>query len=209
MSSSGRRGRLYVLSAPSGAGKTTVARDLVRSVPDIGISRSFTTRAPRGEERHGVDYDFVSEAEFLEMRSQDAFLEWAEIFGVAFYGTGKAITEQRLSSGEDLILVIDVQGARKLRAAGVPFVGVFLMPPSYEALEGRLRGRHDVTEAQVQKRLATARVEMAAVDDYDYVVVNDDLCQCVLQLRTIVLAERNRRDAMQPEVERIRATFGE
>jgi guanylate kinase len=198
-----------VLSAPSGAGKTTVARQLVKSVPSIGISRSFTTRAPRRDEVDGVDYDFIDQAEFDRMKAAGGFLECADVFGLASYGTGRENTERRLASGEDLILVIDVQGAGKLRADGVPFVGIFLMPPSYEALETRLRGRNDVSEEKLQRRLETARIEMCAVEDYDYVVVNDDLCDCVLQLRAIVLAQRSRRDVMRDEVTQIRATFGD
>ena len=163
---SSRRGRLFIVSAPSGTGKTTIARRVVEATRDVGISRSYTSRAVRAGERDGVDYTFVSTARFLELREAGAFLEWAEVFG-DFYGTGAAETERRLGAGEDLVLVIDVQGARKVRAAGAPAVGIFLMPPSLEQLEQRLRGRNRDPKAAIARRLATARDEIAAFVEYD------------------------------------------
>jgi len=205
--SSSRRGRLYIVSAPSGTGKTTIVRKLVASLPRLGISRSYTTRPIRPGEADGVDYNFIPVESFAAMREAGAFLEWAEVFG-QFYGTGVADTERRLCGGEDLVLVIDVQGAAKVRAAGIPTVGVFLLPPSYSVLESRLRSRSRDPEDQIQRRLATAREEVHAVSGYDYVVVNDEIDGCVDRLRAIVLAERSRQAAMREEAKRIAATFG-
>jgi guanylate kinase len=203
---SNRRGRLFIVSAPSGAGKTTVVRRMVEATPGVGISRSYTSRLVRAGEREGVDYNFVSAARFAELREAAAFLEWAEVFG-DLYGTGRADTEARLSSGEDLVLVIDVQGARKVRAAGVESVGIFLMPPSLGLLEQRLRGRSRDPEPAILRRLATAREEITAFPEYDYVVVNDEIEPCVDRVRAIVLAERSRRDRMAAEADAISSTF--
>lgn len=203
---SNRRGRLFILSAPSGAGKTTIARRVVESTEAVGISRSYTSRPKRPGEREGVDYNFVTADRFRELRAAGAFLEWAEVFG-DFYGTGVADTESRLAAGEDLLLVIDVQGARKVREAGVENVGVFLMPPSYGVLEQRLRGRGRDPEAAIARRLVTAREEIRAFVEYDYVVVNDEVGPCADRVRAILLAERSRRTAMTPAAEDVASTF--
>jgi guanylate kinase len=204
--SSSRRGQLFIVSAPSGAGKTTIVRRMLETTPGIGVSRSYTSRSIRAGETDGVDYNFVTPQRFQELRSGNAFLEWAEVFG-DYYGTGAAETESRLASGEDLVLVIDVQGARKVRAAGVRSVGVFLMPPSRAGLEVRLRNRRRDPEAAILRRLDTAREEIQAFVEYDYVVVNDEVEPCAERLRAIVLAERCRREAMADEATEIAATF--
>ena len=203
---SNRRGGLFIVSAPSGAGKTTIVRGMVEATPGVGISRSYTSRPVRNGERDGVDYTFVSREKFVELREAGTFLEWAEVFG-DLYGTGRPDTEARLAAGEDLVLVIDVQGARKVRAAGVESVGIFLMPPSFADLERRLRGRSRDPEAAILRRLATAREEIRAYPEYDYVVVNDDVATCVERVRAIVLAERARRDRMRADAEAIASTF--
>jgi guanylate kinase len=204
MSSS--RGRLYIVSAPSGTGKTTIARRLVASVAGIGISRSYTSRPIRPGEEDGVDYNFIPAAKFTLMRDADAFVEWAEVFG-NYYGTGVEDTERRLNAGEDLVLVIDVQGARKVREAGIKTVGVFLLPPSFEVLESRLRRRSRDPEEQILRRLQAAREEVHAASEYDYLVVNDDIDDCVDRLRAIVLAERSRLAAMKDQTAAIAAGF--
>ena len=204
--SSSCRGRLFIVSAPSGAGKTTIVRRMVEITGGVGVSRSYTSRPMRAGERDGVDYNFVTADRFREMRDAHAFLEWAEVFG-DFYGTGSAETEARLAGGEDLVLVIDVQGARKVRAAGVPTVGVFLLPPSFGSLERRLRDRQRDPEAAILRRLETARVEIEAYREYDYVLVNDEVEPCAGQLRAIVLAERSRRDHVVDCAEAIAGTF--
>jgi guanylate kinase len=204
--SSKRRGRLFIVSAPSGTGKTTIVRRLVESVDGLGISRSFTSRPVRNGEQDGVDYNYIPAERFVLMRDAGAFIEWAEVFG-NYYGTGAEDTERRLATGEDLVLVIDVQGARQVREAGVPSVGIFLLPPSFAVLEERLRRRSRDPEEQLRRRLTMARAEVLSVSDYDYVVVNDALDGCVEQLRAIVLAERARYAAMKDVVEGIVTSF--
>jgi guanylate kinase len=204
--SSSRRGRLFIVSAPSGAGKTTIVRRMIETTPGIGVSRSYTSRPVRAGECEGVDYNFVTADRFRELRDAGALLEWAEVFG-DFYGTGAGETEGRLAAGEDLVLVIDVQGARKVRAAGVATIGVFLMPPSLASLEQRLRRRARDPEAAILRRLETAREEIKAYPEYDYVVVNDEIDPCAEHLRAVVLAERCRLDAMAGEAKAIADTF--
>lgn len=201
-----RRGVLFIVSAPSGTGKTTLVERLVGLTPGVEISRSFTSRPARAGESHGVDYFFVTRERFVAMREKDQFLEWAEVFG-NLYGTGVDETERHLASGIDLILVIDVQGARKLRDTGVEATTIFVLPPSFEVLERRLRGRSKDTEAQIARRLQVAREEVHAFPEYDYVVVNDDVDGAVARLRAIVQAERARLAVMRPEAERIVETF--
>jgi guanylate kinase len=199
-------GLLFVVSAPSGTGKTTVVERLVQVVPDLGLSRSYTSRAARVGEVDGVDYNFITRQRFEAMIAQDAFLEWADVFG-NFYGTAAADTARERASGRDLVLVIDVQGARQVRTRCVGTVGVFVLPPSYEVLEQRLRGRSKDAEAAMQRRLATARAEVAAFVEYDYVIVNDELDACVQRLAAIVQAERASLHAMRPKAEEIVETF--
>ena len=206
MSSSPRRGLLFVVSAPSGTGKTTVVERLAQVVPDLVLSRSYTSRTIRSGECDGVDYNFITRARFEAMIAEAAFLEWADVFG-NFYGTSAADAERELAAGRDLVLVIDVQGARQVRKLSRNLIGVFVLPPSFEALEQRLRGRSKDSEEAMRRRLATAREEVAAVDEYDYVVVNDELDACVDRLRAIVLAERARRSAMTPAIAAITSSF--
>jgi guanylate kinase len=203
-----RRGLLFVVSAPSGTGKTTVVERLVHVLPDLALSRSYTSRAARPGETDGVDYNFVSRARFEEMVAADAFLEWADVFG-NFYGTCAMDAERDLSQGRDLVLVIDVQGARQVRQRCRDIVGVFVMPPSFAVLEQRLRGRSKDTEEAMQRRLQTARAEVAAFTEYDYVIVNDALEACVDRLRSIVIAERTRLRSARAAAERIVNTFQE
>ena len=200
------RGLLFVVSAPSGTGKTTVVERLVQIFPDLGMSRSYTSRALRDGEKDGVDYNFITRERFEAMVEEDAFLEWADVFG-NLYGTGKAETERELAGGRDLVLVIDVQGARQVRSHGANAIGIFVLPPSFEALERRLRGRSKDSEDAIRKRLATARREVRAVAEYEYVIVNDELDACVDRLRSIVLAERARPRVMAPTVARIVGSF--
>jgi guanylate kinase len=201
-----RRGLLFVVSAPSGTGKTTVVERLVHVLPDLALSRSYTSRVARPGETDGVDYNFVSRVRFEEMVAADAFLEWADVFG-NFYGTCAMDAEHDLSQGRDLVLVIDVQGARQVRQRCRDTVGVFVMPPSFAVLEQRLRGRSKDTEEAMQRRLQTARAEVAAFTEYDYVIVNDALEACVDRLRAIVIAERTRLRSARTEAERIVNTF--
>lgn len=201
------RGQLFVVSAPSGTGKTTVVERLVQVVPGLTMSRSYTSRNARAGERDGVDYNFVSRAAFEGMVGRGEFLEYADVFG-NFYGTGRTDAERLMASGMDVVLVIDVQGAGQVRATGIPLVTVFVLPPSFEVLEQRLRGRGKDPDAAIRRRLETARTEVAAYEDYDYLVVNDDLDACVTAMRSIILAERVRRMRMRHTAEAILKTFG-
>jgi guanylate kinase len=201
-----RRGLLFVVSAPSGTGKTTIAERLVQVVPDLSLSRSYTSRAIRPGEADGIDYNFITRARFEQMVAAEAFLEWADVFG-NLYGTGAEDAESYLMAGRDLVLVIDVQGARQVRVRCAGTVGVFVLPPSFPVLEQRLRGRSSDSEQAMQRRLQTARDEVAAFNEYDYVVVNDELEACVDRLRSIVLAERTRLRSMRTAAEEIVRTF--
>src|SRR3954468_25025885 len=203
---SGRRGLLFVVSAPSGTGKTTVAERLVQVVPELSLSRSYTSRTIRAGEVEGIDYNFITRARFEEMIAAGAFLEYADVFG-NFYGTCADDAEVFLAGGGDLVLVIDVQGARKVRERCVGTVGVFVLPPSFAVLEQRLRGRSSDTEAAMQRRLQTARDEVAAFSEYDYVVINDELEACVDRVRSIVLAERTSLRCTRGAAEEIVKTF--
>jgi guanylate kinase len=201
-----RRGLLFVISAPSGTGKTTVVEKLVQVTPDLALSRSYTSRAIRAGEHDGIDYNFISRAGFEAMIREDAFLEWADVFG-NLYGTSAADAERELTAGRDLVLVIDVQGARQVRLRCADTVNIFVLPPSFAVLEQRLRGRSKDSEESMQRRLRTARNEVAAVLEYDYVVVNDALDACVERMRAVVIAERARLRCMQGVSERIIGTF--
>jgi len=201
-----RRGLLFVVSAPSGTGKTTVVERLVQVVPGLSLSRSYTSRPMRDGERDGVDYNFITRIRFEGMANAGAFLEWAEVFG-NLYGTCAADTDAMLAAGNDVVLVIDVQGARQVRTRSADTIGVFVLPPSFDVLEQRLRGRSKDPEAAIERRLATARDEIGAVGEYDYVVVNDALEACVDRLKAIVLAERARPRAMAGDIARIVSSF--
>jgi guanylate kinase len=170
------------------------------------MSRSYTSRAARQGETNGVDYNFVTRARFEEMVAAGEFLEWADVFG-NLYGTCASDTEHALAAGDDVVLVIDVQGARKVRQSGAPVTSIFVMPPSYAVLEQRLRGRSKDSEEAMQRRLKVARDEVASFADYDYVVINDELTAAVDRLRAIVLAERARLPRMSRTAEQIVKSF--
>jgi guanylate kinase len=204
--SSRSRGLLFIVSAPSGAGKTTLVERLVEQVPHLRMSRSYTSRAARQGETDGVDYNFVLRDRFEAMGAAGEFLEWADVFG-NLYGTGAADTEKLLAAGDDVVLVIDLQGARKVRARGLQTCAVFVMPPSFEVLEQRLRGRSKDAEEAIQRRLQVARDEVAAFTEYDFVVVNDEIAAAVDRLRGIVVGERARLPRMKREAEAIVRTF--
>jgi len=197
---------LFVISAPSGTGKTTVVERLVQLVPGLALSRSYTSRPARTGETDGVDYNFVTRSNFEQMIADDVFLEWADVFG-NLYGTSGSDSHRDLARGSDLLLVIDVQGARQVRLRCKDTVGVFVLPPSFSVLEQRLRGRSKDPEDAVQRRLRTARNEVAAFLEYDYVVVNDELEACVERLKAIILAERARLQSVRAEAERIVESF--
>jgi guanylate kinase len=186
-------GLLLVLSAPSGAGKTTLARRLVEREPDARFSVSVTTRAPRGQEREGVDYHFVTPERFEELVAGDAFAEWAKVHGNR-YGTLRSTVEDALAGGRIAVFDIDVQGGDRIRARWPGrSAAVFLLPPSLEELERRLRGRSTDEPEAIARRLVAARAEIArGAASYDYLVVNDDLERALAQVRAVVASERAR-----------------
>ena len=202
----GGRGLLFIVSAPSGTGKTTLVERLVLRVPGLQMSRSYTSRQARVGERDSVDYNFISRDRFDAMVREGAFLEWADVFGNC-YGTSAADTDALLAAGKDVVLVIDVQGARQVRSRGIETVSVFVLPPSAAVLEQRLRGRSKDSEDQIRKRLEVACREVSDFAQYEYVVVNDELDTAVSRLEAIVLAERARVKVMRHQTEQIIDTF--
>lgn len=200
-------GIVYILSAPSGAGKSTLAARLRQMFPDIEFSISYTTREPRGNEQHGREYYFVSRAEFEQMLAQGEFLEHAEVFG-NYYGTARRTVEEARERGHDLLLDIDVQGARQIREKIPDAVAIFILPPSRPVLERRLRERSQAENAAsedvIQRRLLTASKEIENYPNYGYILVNDRLEDSIEQLKAIVLAERLKRAPAKPSAEQAR-----
>jgi guanylate kinase len=184
-------GRLFIVSAPSGAGKTSLTRALVPRLALAGItariSVSYTTRAPRPGEQDGVHYHYVSEARFMEMIQDGAFLEHAQVFGRR-YGTGRETTDALLAEGTQVLLDIDWQGARQVKRLRPDAVGIFILPPSREELERRLRGRAQDGDETIAARMAEARSEMQHCDEYDYLIVNDVFAFALDELTAIVRA---------------------
>ncbi|MFT4171963.1 MAG: guanylate kinase [Rhodocyclaceae bacterium] len=182
-------GILYIVSAPSGAGKTTLVRGLLAADPAVRLSVSYTTRAPRVGEIDGVAYHFTDVARFMAMRDADEFVEWAEVHG-NYYATSSTWMGEQLAAGQDVLLEIDWQGAAQVRAKFPGAVGVFIMPPSYAVLEARLRGRATDHPDVIQRRLAAAQDEMRRVDDFEYVIINNDLQEATSDLCAVVRAAR-------------------
>lgn len=182
------KGKLFVMSAPSGAGKTTLVRQVLKRFETLSYSVSHTTRAPRGNEKDGVDYFFVSVAEFEEKIAKSLWLEWAKVHD-NYYGTSRSFVEDRLQKGESLLLDIDVQGAEQIMASGLNPVSIFIMPPSFEVLSERLQNRGTDSPQVIEKRLENAKAEMTKKDRYQYVVVNDDLDIVLKELSSIFKKE--------------------
>lgn len=185
------QGTLYVISAPSGAGKTSLVKALHENVPGLSVSVSHTTRAMRPGEIDGQDYHFVAPDVFERMISEGAFLEHARVFD-HYYGTAQAAAEQCLKRGEDVILEIDWQGARQIRRLLPESVGIFILPPSRDILRQRLKGRGQDSEAVIERRMNDAIAELSHYPEYDYLVVNDDFPRALESLREIVHANRLR-----------------
>ena len=185
-------GTVFIISAPSGSGKTTLTNELLRRVPGLEFSISYTTRPPRGSEKNGREYFFVDRAEFEKMLAQDQFLEHADVFG-HYYGTARRFLEDARQRGLDLVLDIDVQGARQVKCKVPEAVSIFILPPSREVLEKRLRDRGEDDSQTIQRRLHGARKEIEKYPNYDYILVNDRLDQSTDALIAIVAAERLKR----------------
>lgn len=196
------RGNVFVVSAPSGTGKSTLSQRLVQSLPGMLFSISFTTRAPRPGEVDGKDYFFVSDAKFDQMVERGEFVEWVEVYGRK-YGTGRTWLESVLATGQDVLLDIETTGAQNLRKAIPDAHMIFILPPSKEDLEKRLRGRGKDSEEQIQMRLQHARHEMEQIPHYDYLVVNRNLEQAYRSFESIILSARAKRERMAGEVKRI------
>ncbi len=182
-------GKLFILSAPSGAGKSSLAKALIEILPDLGVSVSHTTRAPRPGEQNGVHYFFVSRSEFDAMVAAGRFLEHATVFGNS-YGTSRAVIESLLKQGKSVILDIDWQGARSIKAQMPQALSIFILPPSRAALEERLRHRQQDSDEVIARRMREAVSEMSHYREFDWVVVNDDFAAALTDLKAIIRGER-------------------
>jgi guanylate kinase len=187
-------GSMLMVVAPSGAGKSSLVNALLKQDKDIGLSVSFTTRAPRPGEVNGREYNFLSEAEFLARKEAGDFLEWAKVHG-NYYGTSKSWIESQMKNGRDVILEIDWQGARQVQAIIPEAIWIFILPPSIQALEDRLLHRAQDDQATIQKRMAAAKEELTHVGEADYLVINDDFETALAELNHVVLASRLRKNS--------------
>ena len=197
---------VFIISAPSGSGKSTLVSRLMAHMPGLMFSISYTTRKPRGAEVDGQNYHFVGRADFEAMIANGKFLEWAEVFG-NYYGTHRGVLEEARAGGVDLVLDIDVQGARQLQCSIPEAVTIFILPPSRAVLEQRLRARGEDREEVIQRRLHDAAGEIGNYRAYDYVVINRDLNESDSLLCAIVRAERVRRTRVEDQIEPILETF--
>lgn len=197
---------VFIISAPSGSGKSTLVAELMKRVEKLRFSVSYTTRSPRGAEQDGREYHFITREQFNQRLERDEFLEWAEVFG-NFYGTHSSELERAESAGCDLILDIDVKGARQLKEKIPGAISIFILPPSREELEQRLRARSQDSEPVIERRLQEAAEEIRNYSQYDYVLVNRDVAASVDNLVAIVSANRSRRAWMEQQIRPILETF--
>src|SRR5882724_2282161 len=205
--SSTGRGMLIVVSSPSGGGKGTLIDRVLKTVPGVSYSVSYTTRAPRGTEQNGREYFFVSTATFEEMIRRGEFLEWANVYG-HLYGTSQSQVERERAAGHDIILEIDVQGAASIRAAIDDAVSIFILPPSFELLRQRLVTRGTDSAAELEKRLKGAPAEVRQDKDFQYVILNDDINRASQQLAAVISAERARQERQEVLLKETLADFG-
>ncbi|MEY3847398.1 MAG: hypothetical protein RL615_388 [Pseudomonadota bacterium] len=200
-------GSMLMVVAPSGAGKSSLVNALLKQDKDIGLSVSFTTRSPRPGEVNGREYNFLSEAEFLERKAAGDFLEWAKVHG-NYYGTSKSWIESQMKNGRDVILEIDWQGARQVQAIIPEAIWIFILPPSIQTLEDRLRHRAQDDEATIQKRVAAAREELTHVAEANYLVINDDFDTALAELNHVVLASRLRKNSQLARHQKLAQELG-
>jgi len=199
---------VFIISAPSGSGKSTLVSRLLMGTPNLMFSVSYTTRKPRGLEKlDGQSYRFIAREEFERMIAAGEFLEWAEVFG-NYYGTHRCILEEARAEGKDLVLDIDVQGARQLKEKIPETVTNFILAPSRQILEQRLRARGEDRDEVIERRLREAAEEIRKYDQYDYVLINRDLCESDSVLSAIIRAERTRRTRIEDQIRPILETFG-
>jgi guanylate kinase len=197
---------IFIVSAPSGSGKSTLVKHLLANVPRLRFSVSYTTRAPRGAEKDGESYRFVTREAFESMLKNEEFLEWARVFD-NYYGTHRGILDEARKLGQDLVLDIDVQGARQLKAKIPDAVSVFILPPSRQVLEQRLRARSEDSDETIARRLGKAADEIRNYAAYDYVLINRELVEAEATLSAIVRAERTRRTRIEDQIRPILDTF--
>jgi guanylate kinase len=200
------RGVLFVVSSPSGGGKGTLINRVLKTVPGLSYSVSYTTRAPRKGEVDGADYFFVSTSQFEELVAADEFLEWARVHG-NLYGTSRAQVLKEIGERRDIILEVDVQGAASVRKLLADAVSIFIVPPSFEVLNQRLVARNTDSALELELRLRNAPIELRNYVAFDYVIVNDDLDRASAQLASVIYAERARRKRQEQEVRRVAETF--
>jgi guanylate kinase len=202
-----RVGNLIIVSGPSGAGKSALALKVLESLPGLRFSVSYTTRAPRGSERDGIEYHFVDKSEFERLVESGELLEYAEVYG-NYYGTSRECVDATLAGGDDLLLDVDVQGARSIRQKRPDSIAIFVLPPSFRVLRERLESRKLDKAYVIEQRLKIACSETVHYRHYDYLIINDDLAKSIDELRAIILGSRCRIKAQAEAAERIVATFG-
>ncbi len=196
------KGQLFVISAPSGTGKSTLLREVRKRMTGLGYSVSHTTRKPRAGEQEGSDYYFVDKETFKRMADEGSFVEWASVYE-DYYGTSFAALQGQLAAGLDVLLDLDIQGARAVKEHFSASVLIFLVPPSLEVLEARLRNRGTDEKEVIEARLKKAKDEIAAFSRYDHVVINDELEQAVTEVQAIILSERSRTERREPIIKEL------
>ncbi len=200
-------GNLIIVSGPSGAGKSALSTAVLAALPRLRFSISYTTRAPRGSERNGVEYNFVDKSAFEALIRTGDLLEWAEVYG-NYYGTSRKFVDEVISEGDDVLLDVDVQGAFSIRRSRPEAISIFILPPSFQVLRERLETRKQDKQYVIKHRLKIACQEIKSYRDYDYLIINDDLGRSAKELEAIIVGSRCRRAARADAAERIVATFG-
>jgi len=191
-----RKGNIFIISAPSGTGKSTICKELIKTIPDLVLSVSYTTRGMRRGEVDGIDYFFISDEEFEKKIKSNFFIEWAEVYGKK-YGTSGEFLKKMLTEGKDILLEIDVKGAKNIKKLFDESIAIFVLPPSIEELERRMKLRNENSSEDMEIRLKRARDEIMESRFYDYIVINDDLKSAVEKIKSIIIAERHKQSKMQ------------